>query len=65
MIFQDPRAHINPVRRIGDFMTGRCAPDPCRSAGPRPTWTLGQVGIGTASGGCASTHELSAGCYSG
>ena len=21
MIFQDPRAHINPVRRIGDFMT--------------------------------------------
>src|SRR5262245_1701476 len=21
MIFQDPRAHTNPVRRIGDFMT--------------------------------------------
>ena len=21
MIFQDPRAHINPVRRVGDFMT--------------------------------------------
>ena len=21
MIFQDPRAHVNPVRRIGDFMT--------------------------------------------
>ena len=21
MIFQDPRAHINPVRTIGDFMT--------------------------------------------
>ena len=21
MIFQDPRAHINPVRSIGDFMT--------------------------------------------
>jgi oligopeptide/dipeptide ABC transporter ATP-binding protein len=21
MVFQDPRAHINPVRRIGDFMT--------------------------------------------
>ena len=21
MVFQDPRAHTNPVRRIGDFMT--------------------------------------------
>src|SRR5262245_56785851 len=21
VVFQDPRAHINPVRRIGDFMT--------------------------------------------
>ena len=21
MVFQDPRAHVNPVRRIGDFMT--------------------------------------------
>ena len=25
MVFQDPRAHINPVRRIGDFMTEACA----------------------------------------
>ncbi len=21
MVFQDPRAHVNPVRRIGDFLT--------------------------------------------
>ena len=38
MIFQDPRAHTNPVRRIGDFMTeamrdqGRLAPRPSAQA---------------------------------
>jgi oligopeptide/dipeptide ABC transporter ATP-binding protein len=48
MIFQDPRAHVNPVRRIGDFMTealrtnlGVSAAD----AGRRAADMLGQVGI--------------------
>src|SRR4051812_2697900 len=48
MIFQDPRAHVNPVRRIGDFMT-----EALRSrSGVRPeqarrlaTEALEQVGI--------------------
>ena len=31
MIFQDPRAHVNPVRRIGDYMS--------MSAGS-PIWTV-------------------------
>ena len=26
MIFQDPRAHINPVRTIGDFLTEGLTP---------------------------------------
>jgi oligopeptide/dipeptide ABC transporter ATP-binding protein len=48
MIFQDPRAHVNPVRRIGDFMTealrtnlGVSAAD----AGRRAADMLSQVGI--------------------
>ena len=42
MVFQDPRAHINPVRRIGDFMTEalraarhRRGPRPRQHAAPR------------------------------
>jgi oligopeptide/dipeptide ABC transporter ATP-binding protein len=48
MIFQDPRAHVNPVRRIGDFMTealrtnlGVAAADARRQAAA----ALAQVGI--------------------
>ncbi len=48
MIFQDPRAHVNPVRRIGDFMTealrtnfGVAAADARRQAAD----ALAQVGI--------------------
>ena len=53
MVFQDPRAHVNPVRRIGGFMTegvrtnrnvargggGRC--------GPRSASRTGSVGSGS------------------
>jgi oligopeptide/dipeptide ABC transporter ATP-binding protein len=48
MIFQDPRAHVNPVRRIGDFMTEalrtnlRVPPDEARK---RAVDMLAQVGI--------------------
>jgi oligopeptide/dipeptide ABC transporter ATP-binding protein len=47
MIFQDPRAHINPVRRIGDFMTEalRTQSVPVREARSRAVDMLGQVGI--------------------
>src|SRR5262252_2684151 len=48
MVFQDPRAHINPVRRIGDFMTealrvnaGVSGPEARR----RAAGALRQVGI--------------------
>jgi oligopeptide/dipeptide ABC transporter ATP-binding protein len=65
MIFQDPRAHINPVRRIGDFMTEALRTTggvPVREAGRRAVDMLGQVGI---SGGERRLrqypHELSGG----
>src|SRR5689334_10716211 len=48
MIFQDPRAHINPVRRIGDFMTEALRTTggvPVREASTRAVDMLGQVGI--------------------
>lgn len=65
MIFQDPRAHINPVRRIGDFMT-----EALRSnLGVRPAEaerraaaTLEQVGIAQAARRLRQyPHELSGG----
>ena len=48
MIFQDPRAHINPVRRIGDFMTEALRTP--RTCGPprrprRAVEMLDEVGI--------------------
>ena len=48
MIFQDPRAHINPVRRIGDFMTEALRTNlgvPAAEARRRAVDMLGQVGI--------------------
>ncbi len=48
MIFQDPRAHTNPVRRIGDFMTEALRTNlgvPAAEARRRAVSMLGQVGI--------------------
>ena len=48
MVFQDPRAHTNPVRRIGDFMTETLRESTSRSF-PKPrhrrSTCSGQVGI--------------------
>jgi oligopeptide/dipeptide ABC transporter ATP-binding protein len=48
MIFQDPRAHVNPVRRIGDFMTEALRTNqrvPAAEASRRAADMLAQVGI--------------------
>jgi oligopeptide/dipeptide ABC transporter ATP-binding protein len=48
MIFQDPRAHTNPVRRIGDFMTEALRTNlavPAAEASRRAVAMLAQVGI--------------------
>jgi oligopeptide/dipeptide ABC transporter ATP-binding protein len=48
MIFQDPRAHTNPVRRIGDFMTEALCTNlgvPSAEARRRAVNMLTQVGI--------------------
>jgi oligopeptide/dipeptide ABC transporter ATP-binding protein len=48
MIFQDPRAHVNPVRRIGDFMTEALRTNlgvPAADARRQAAGMLGQVGI--------------------
>jgi oligopeptide/dipeptide ABC transporter ATP-binding protein len=48
MIFQDPRAHTNPVRRIGDFMTEALQANlavPATEARRRAVDMLAQVGI--------------------
>ncbi len=48
MIFQDPRAHVNPVRRIGNFMTEALRTNlgvPAAEAQRRAADMLGQVGI--------------------
>jgi oligopeptide/dipeptide ABC transporter ATP-binding protein len=65
MIFQDPRAHVNPVRRIGDFMTEALRTNlgvPSGEASKRAADMLAQVGI---SGGQRRLrqypHELSGG----
>ena len=65
MIFQDPRAHVNPVRRIGDFMTealrtnlGVTGADARRRAAEM----LGQVGIADGERRLRQyPHELSGG----
>ena len=48
MIFQDPRAHTNPVRRIGDFMTEALRTNanvPAREAEERAVQLLESVGV--------------------
>jgi oligopeptide/dipeptide ABC transporter ATP-binding protein len=48
MIFQDPRAHVNPVRRIGDFMTEALRTNagmPADQASKRAIALLARVGI--------------------
>jgi oligopeptide/dipeptide ABC transporter ATP-binding protein len=48
MIFQDPRAHTNPVRRIGDFLTEALRTNhnvPAAEANRRAVDMLAQVGI--------------------
>jgi oligopeptide/dipeptide ABC transporter ATP-binding protein len=65
MIFQDPRAHINPVRRIGDFMTEALRSTgsvPVREASRRAVDMLGQVGISDGERRLRQyPHELSGG----
>jgi oligopeptide/dipeptide ABC transporter ATP-binding protein len=65
MIFQDPRAHINPVRSIGDFMTEalRTNGGVDRSAArSRAVQALADVGIPDGERRCKQfPHELSGG----
>jgi oligopeptide/dipeptide ABC transporter ATP-binding protein len=65
MIYQDPRAHINPLRTIGDFLseglreTGDVRPAQIRARAIR---VLEEVGIGDASRRLGQyPHELSGG----
>ncbi len=65
MIFQDPRAHVNPVRRIGDFMTEALRTNlgvPAAAAHRRAAEMLGQVGIADGERRLRQyPHELSGG----
>ena len=65
MIYQDPRAHINPLRTVGDFLSeglaegGEVPPDERRARAVR---VLEEVGIGDASRRLGQyPHELSGG----
>lgn len=65
MIFQDPRAHVNPVRRIGDYMTEALRTNldvPGGAAYRRSADMLGQVGIADGERRLRQyPHELSGG----
>ena len=65
MVFQDPRAHVNPVRRIGDFMTEALRTNqgvPLREAERRAIEVLGDVGIANGEHRLRQyPHELSGG----
>ena len=64
MIFQDPRAHINPVRRIGDFLTeGLVERGEARDEATRVvTELLGAVGVAEPARRLTQyPHELSGG----
>ena len=69
MVFQDPRAHINPVRTIGDFLDRGAAPGARRGRAPRPrrraAALLDEVGIARRAALRQYPHELSGGCCSG
>jgi len=63
MVFQDPRAHINPVRRVGDFMTEALRTNAGvkkAEAYDRAAEMLGQVGL-HARNLTRYPHELSGG----
>jgi ABC-type dipeptide/oligopeptide/nickel transport system ATPase component len=48
MMFQDPRAHINPIRSIGSFLTEQLVREqgvPKREATRRAVELLGEVGV--------------------
>ena len=62
MIFQDPTTHINPVRKIGDFLTEALVTNNgVQPAEARETVAgiLRDVGITDASAGSASTRTSS------
>ncbi|MFD1933728.1 ABC transporter ATP-binding protein [Nonomuraea mangrovi] len=65
MIFQDPRAHINPVRSVGDFLTEAMVTNlgvPAREAVARAVRLLAEVGIGDGARRLRQyPHELSGG----
>ncbi len=65
MVFQDPRAHINPVRTIGDFISEALCTNrgvPRRKARERAIATLGDVGIDDGARRLGQyPHELSGG----
>jgi oligopeptide/dipeptide ABC transporter ATP-binding protein len=65
MIFQDPRAHVNPVRRIGDFMTEALRANQgvrAAEARRRAAGMLAQVGIDDGARRLRQyPHELSGG----
>jgi oligopeptide/dipeptide ABC transporter ATP-binding protein len=65
MVFQDPRAHVNPVRRIGDYMTEALRTNRGVSAGEarkRAVALLAQVGIDDGARRLQQyPHELSGG----
>ncbi|MEV4255200.1 ABC transporter ATP-binding protein [Spirillospora sp. NPDC049652] len=65
IVFQDPRAHINPVRRIGDFLTEALRVNQGmkpRAASRRAVELLAEVGIGDGERRLRQyPHELSGG----
>jgi ABC-type glutathione transport system ATPase component len=69
MIFQDPRAHTNPLRSVGDFLTEGLRLTrglPRRTAEERACQLLGVVGVRDPRLGCRSTPtSCRAACCSG
>ena len=69
MIFQDPRAYINPVRRLGDFLTEALRTSlgvPAAQAWDRAVDMLTQVGIEDGTRLLRQyPHQISGGCCSG
>ncbi|MGW4412060.1 ABC transporter ATP-binding protein [Nonomuraea sp. NPDC004702] len=65
MVFQDPRAHINPVRSVGDFLTEAMVHNlrmPVRQASARAVQLLKEVGIADGERRLRQhPHELSGG----